>query len=1065
MATFNRIEETALYVAAAGAGDHGWAAYLLPQGSTFDAATVDYAAALEKVGGHFLFAAKAPDFQKLARVDFIVGIYGRIAERVMPGVQTLIWLVAAESDSGTYAYADLPLLGFQNLQPLRQVTYALDAAFAPALGWRVDSRCLLTLEGSDLKLEAYDGGTFGFAGDRAIDTAANEVSVPIDGPRRGCFVFESALAPSELTTKIQTGFRFAYDEADGSRRRLFYPLLKTDGPEARAWKGRISIDLTDVYNRSVPGTTGDTLRSGIALAHGTELPSGYVTREGSPIVLRAVSRFGDPEPHLEQWRSAGLVLQPAAGGDATDLHATPVGDFQLEVFDGSDAPRGLVCGLSAGESIGYEGYPSGNVLRFVPDRPAFAPGFPFAPQSPLAAPADPDQPLLDASAVTAWAALRAFQTDGAEAASRYVTQARGEPWFGHDETVYQEGKPLLGAVAQSAELPQSDDFAIPLAPHFAAVVADPQLNERFEAGVLAACRRRAVAPGEAARGVVGAAAAAGADPATVRVATPSGFLAEIAPTGKFRELALAQGPDDPAEMLRFGNLAPELSQVFQASESFAVVANSQYLGAFVDARAADDDSPTFQNVISLAGWRIRVAVGEGNDYGRYRNVLIFKFKPGRLRDLVANPAWWSEAQALALPEADSQPDELTVLSGWLQDFIDTARDSSDAHYAAFNRIADDFNWSGILALNVDVVGVPAALSGLLAALDETALRAHHLGINVNQVDPQTLQFGEGNSIFGLIDYCDARYDPARAEQTVYVPPQAAYDFRVLQLQVSFANSEIEAFSSRAQLSLTQIFGDRVTGINEAGNGRFSIPFRGGLQKQGGSTLYSMDAQGQFQFFTESRVLPRVDIDRAEFRSDQDDALFTLWGYLDFCAVADFDLLSFGNPPGVARPDVGLAYSGLTLRFPGDAAQAPRFESEGIAFDAGTSSCRPHSIYAQFPLRVERLLLGEAGQAPADLGFLPVRVPETFAGIAGDTWTGLELGLDLGTPGDLAAAAGFRASLLIAWSGAATQSDDGALPVQVGIRLPGTVGGSDVPGTAERGRARHCRHRADQRAGR
>ena len=87
--------------------------------------------------------------------------------------------------------------------------------------------------------------------------------------------------------------------------------------------------------------------------------------------------------------------------------------------------------------------------------------------------------------------------------------------------------------------------------------------------------------------------------------------------------------------------------------------------------------------------------------------------------------------------------------------------------------------------------------------------------------------------------------------------------------------------------------------------------------------------------------------------------------------------------------------------------------------ASASAVRSGSVPANFALDVVGMIQGgsntSAGEAssPAAAGFMSVQSPLPQSSI-GATWWGLTFRLNLGSPGALAAQAGFDATLLAAW---------------------------------------------------
>ncbi len=108
----------------------------------------------------------------------------------------------------------------------------------------------------------------------------------------------------------------------------------------------------------------------------------------------------------------------------------------------------------------------------------------------------------------------------------------------------------------------------------------------------------------------------------------------------------------------------------------------------------------------------------------------------------------------------------------------------------------------------------------------------------------------------------------------------------------------------------------------------------------------------------------------------------------------------------------------------------QFDISEISFDIPTSTPRSSSLYNHFPITLSGLAGGDANNLPANLGFIPISTPDVVnTSVPTDKWYGLIYDFNLGTPGALAASAGFKSSMMLAWSVA-----DGT--VFTGLKLPG-----------------------------
>jgi hypothetical protein len=450
-----------------------------------------------------------------------------------------------------------------------------------------------------------------------------------------------------------------------------------------------------------------------------------------------------------------------------------------------------------------------------------------------------------------------------------------------------------------------------------------------------------------------------------------------------------------------------------------------------------------------------------SNYGDYRNVLIFKFSNGKLSDRISNPNLWTNPQAFN----NSANAELIAVSQWLQDYIQSARQQAGSGlFDHFLNIVDDENWNGILALRVDVSpsDFPPELQGLLAGIDLKQFNAHHLGIEVSYVTSQGgLSMTGNSSLFGLINYVDQRYAQYLAAggtpgQPIGGAGTDPYNFTVLTLQVSFENSEIKNFSSITQVTANQLFGDAVTQVTNPGGvaSSNSVVLNGSYENHDGQPVYVFNSTGDSKFWLNSNVVNYMEVIKAQFntltnQADQDsgqvNSRFLFWGYLNFASMQNFDAFSFGSKPGNEKTDsrTGLFFSNLALEMQFAVATSTlrtfTFDPSHLSFNLDQSTARPASLYSRFPLALAGLVSGTQDKMPSAQGYLPIRVQNATLGSLGATWYALGFNLSLGTPGALASATDFTATLLVAWSPGSTQP--GSYNAFLGIKLPG-AGGSD-----------------------
>jgi hypothetical protein len=99
-----------------------------------------------------------------------------------------------------------------------------------------------------------------------------------------------------------------------------------------------------------------------------------------------------------------------------------------------------------------------------------------------------------------------------------------------------------------------------------------------------------------------------------------------------------------------------------------------------------------------------------------------------------------------------------------------------------------------------------------------------------------------------------------------------------------------------------------------------------------------------------------------------------------------------------------------------------------------STWRANSFFAHFPLTVAGITQGSGSNTPQSLGFMSVQTPLTQSTVE-MPWFSLNYNLNLGSPGALAAQAGFVATLTAAWE----PTTDGSYTVYTGLQLPGSNG--------------------------
>jgi hypothetical protein len=480
-----------------------------------------------------------------------------------------------------------------------------------------------------------------------------------------------------------------------------------------------------------------------------------------------------------------------------------------------------------------------------------------------------------------------------------------------------------------------------------------------------------------------------------------------------------------------------------------------------------------QLVATIADWRFQLSPRNWYNPKRTANqnaFLIFKFTGGRsVREMIADiPAWtWPDAASSAGPAA-AQSAIRDIFRAADESDLEANAAGTGSPYGHFRAVIDDPNWTGVLALAVDVPldALPSPLQALAAGIDPAGFYAHHLGLTATPFssDSGTLVF-QTTSSFGLIDYQNP------IDQ--YFSSDIAFAFRVLQLTVGFENATLSSFTSRVELLINRLFG-AVTRLYPSEHGN-NILLDGVYQSQAqpdgtteGTYVFAMRGENVFQLAT--GALRNVDLLTTQMvtvkpadpaTGDSSVAVvFQMAGNLNFYEPPVFDPFSFGTPDdpqgAPTEPEAsGLRFSNLAVSM-GFSLGNPSQVTFGVAdqninFDLANSKPRPNSLVARFPVRLNGLVaipdpavtgLPPSTATPADRGFVSISAP-IAQGVLGTPWYGLVYDIDLGSLGALAGSVGLSVRLLAGWCPAGKEHGEA---VFVGIGLPGVKDmlGVDLP---------------------
>lgn len=755
---------------------------------------------------------------------------------------------------------------------------------------------------------------------------------------------------------------------------------------------------------------------------GLTLASNYHTHCGRPV-------------YLTPTESSGFCFQynPAAE-PAGALTMVPIGAFGVRVVP-AEAIASLLCGVAGAEYLLPDSRSNVNLV-FHPDQAALVPGY-HPGQRPGAG--NRQALRLSPEIKTAWVSLSCDQPISyyaqPETASLYEL-----PKAANAEAIhYFDFLPL-----QAGKLAQNSGLIFPLAP-FAGAAQDFQTALALEVEALSPERRALLIPSNDRPDLdiktlpLSQRVLPGNPPEqTTRAVTPQGWLATfetIDAETKWTSLDLARvkTPDGSAQ-LRLQDIEPPLKTALLASQQFMVASDADAFAPFLKDHAS----------IPLGDWRFDLSP---RVWAQHHTIFILKNAKKSLAELAANPAAWSEAQALNKNPAVISRKILTIIQQARDVHTRLARqmatgkqpksvvaaENSDFNY--FLKIVDAPEWSGLLVLNAQVPldALPPSLCGLAAGIDTAAFFAHHLGITQSPFKDEAQE--PSSSLFGLISYTSGRSTEA--------PLNSDYGFDVRSLKVLFKNSMICDFSSEITLDIRRLFGSSAVIKGQATS---VITFSGVYQQKADGDSYEFSIETPVIYTLNNSVLTEVEIKQGSFFTAIDavnhqnaggtvQAGFALSGHLHFADMRDydaewFDLFSYDQ----------LDYSGLHIDFSFPTNQpstiAFAFNPAEMQLRLASSRVRDDSFAAHFPVRARAVLGGTAG-GPDTAGFTTVGLPFKADAIRG-SWYGLATDLQLGVINDIGDAIGSAAQLLWAWT-----PGSGKPQFMLGLKLPGGSGSKEI----------------------
>ncbi|WP_100448814.1 hypothetical protein [Glycomyces xiaoerkulensis] len=866
--------------------------------------------------------------------------------------------------------------------------------------------------------------------------------------------------------------RFFVPESKSRVRQLVYPLL----PAARESDDEFSFDLA-----LDPLAVTDASRTYLRFTEDPGLSaSGAFTVGGRPVGLRPLLGQG-PCPagfHLAR-RPRTSADSPHGPPGQPFVYLAPTGRYALDLPPEERPADGgrLMCGTSGLEYLRVR---DGDMLEFVPGRPAYAPGFP-----------EGDGGVgLDPSYTTSWVRLRPGPSPGPRG---YYAQPAASVHYGHGVVPPQQAGTMDLPAAVSClvrTLDRAAGAAFPMAFYGGALTsADDDLREaetlsRFEQQVLTGLRGACLRQDEAGEDPEPATREDGAtaDPVPIappvftdadgeplpggRTTTPGGLVVELndgsrpsAAKGTWKRVLLAAKGNQTLALNadgRTGTVDARLAGALVHDQVFLVL----------------NDWNRFKDIsaeLLLAGFNFELAPSDGDP----DTLLVVKRATDRsLTDLADSPADWAEpAYFIGGPPAVSRA------RGTLRAALRTAEDAegeTDDPFGYFRDvIATSPGWTGIVAFNspINGNGMPESFQMLFAGIDGR-LTAHHFGVEANRIqrDRDGLPEIAESSLFGVVHYA-----PPASE--VVPPDPKPFDFRVRELNVAVRNSAVTRFHAEVAMTINELFGRRVHRATADAQDN-SVAVTGRYLERDGIGTVAFEAADKVPFsFADGdavRVLEAFTVTGAAITPTSSAAAgdgttvksrFALDGELHFrphpfpegdggsgsggTRYADLDLFSYGT--GSDRGGAGLRMNGLALDLTcvlgkdgkrvGDTEIAP--DLGGVQVTHSPAALRDEGLAARLPVTTTGFLHNERGLTAAALRGQGVNLVQ-LAGERGHTTSSpryaLRMDLPLGTLGNLAeAAAGLDASLVLGWGPNTYSPDDDA--VGLFIQLPSVTAGT------------------------
>jgi large repetitive protein len=937
--------------------------------------------------------------------------------------------------------------------------------------------------------------------------------LPMLGPQAASINAGFQFDPATLVSQFEGGFMyFAPPPTPGTPlTALNYPLLRSPGSTPTLLNFNVWLDLLQplVATRSYFQLTD------------AQLSSYFSSSTGRTFALRTVDD-GDAD-NMSRYVFANRPYN--ATSDKQFYYLAPAGKFYLasdggtmaEVESGPESGSNwLLCGVTGTEFLKATVTGSAaDAFYFEPGQPAFS----TPSQSQSQKSSSETQTFLDSvggNVTTSWVQY-------ITSAGEYVSQPQESPLFqqegsgsaqleGYETTsgiqVYTLNfNPLASwsaAAVSAANAAAAVDGPVsgppvPMVP-YAGVSLNPNQGpgpgpyNAMELNALNPTRKNAYSKAQPKPKMSAQAAASDSDLKYSMM--PQGLLAGLTtdPTPVWQTLRIAKSPSG---ILEFLNLGTDIRQTLLQNQIFAVISTTQSGSLFEFAGVSQR--------INIADWIFNLTPDgtKSSDAEKTPPILILKFYPGAsIASLVNDMRFWS------LPDIFNTPDfKATQAQAYLQNMIQDAcsavykgqctdgspnggaKPDTSSLYYNFYQVVTDPNFSGLLAVNcnMELDDLPLAIRAILGGMTKTppgggppvsnidAFRVHHVGVQINDTDPQsTTPTLTQSSLFGLVDY-EKPEDSSTQALTVASEDGIGvdYSFEVEYLRALFTNSELRQFACKINLTVNSLFATDVTLDSNPDNivvitGSYQAHSGddGNTSQSSGQDIYSFVAEGKFAFnFATNPYLKSITLTKLQFSFLQEtlvtsgggsgttttiESRFSIWGSMVFNQLNVLDIFSF-EKLSFADLGIGVKYNLTTFQAPPNPPPPPvttvpqlTFSPGDLRFDFAQTTNRQSStsLLSLIPFKLKSFLYSQnADQTLESLKYFSFSANNDIPALSSlsDTFNfALIFDLDLGSMGGLVGSlSAFKFSIIIGW----LSGPQGGLAL--GVQLPQADGKLEI----------------------